>query len=713
VSEAASAVRWLFQQDEPEARRVAVKQIAKVRGHAVAELLMRALSDDDWRVRKEGAAVAPLLEPRAEIVAALVAALGERVNIALRNAAVEALIAIGPDSLSAAVDALAGLDADGRKLAVEVLGGVPDLRGVLALQRALEDDDANVRAAAAEALGGAGVAGEEARELAVRALTSALATSEIFVKVAVLDSLVRLEAQLPWKVFEPFARDPILRRYAIAGASGSREPEAVRALAHATGDESPTISREALIALGEALSSSGDPALADAARRELENTGPGCTAARVMARDAEDTRGRNAALLVLGVLRSAEDVGTIARALADDDVAERADLALRMFGPEVAPPMLDAVRSSRPTLRVAALSLAASLEGVDQNVLLRALRDGLDDASADVVACAVEALGRHGEGRDLKRLSRRLGHQDERVAAAAARAVTDLAARNVDAARDMLRDSNPEHDPLALGCLLLGAIASAQPLDAGDVRLLERAAAHDDPRVRRAAIDALAHAGGGDGAEAVVFALADEELDVQVAAARALGRLGRTDALVGVVSDARDPVLAGAALRALGEADPARALVSSRPLVSHTDAAIACAAVEAIGQLATSKAAREGRGRLEADCEDALFTALEHPSDEVVKLALSLVGAEPGARALARLGLCLDHPSWQVRRLAAELLGQDGRAEAEGLLRARFERERDPIVRDAIASAVSVRPSDFARPTERSAGTEGDPQGGS
>jgi HEAT repeat protein len=326
----------------------------------------------------------------------------------------------------------------------------------------------------------------------------------------------------------------------------------------------------------------------------------------------------------------------------------------------------------------------------------------------------VEGLGRHGEGRDLKRLSRRLGHADERVAAAAARAVTDLAARNVDAARDMLRDSNPEHDPVALGCLLLGAIASAQALEEGDVRLLERAVAHDDPRVRRAAIDALAHAGGDVAGDAVVFALADEELDVQLAAARALGRLGRTDALVGVVTDARDPVLAGAALRALGEADPARALASSRPLVTHTDAAIACSAVEAIGQLAASEAARDGRGRLESDCEDALFAALEHPSEEVVKLALSLVGAEPGARALARLGLCLDHSSWQVRRLAAELLGQDGRSEAEGLLRARFERERDPIVRDAIASAVSLRPPEGVRSTERSAGTaaDGDPQGG-
>jgi hypothetical protein len=46
-----------------------------------------------------------------------------------------------------------------------------------------------------------------------------------------------------------------------------------------------------------------------------------------------------------------------------------------------------------------------------------------------------------------------------------------------------------------------------------------------------------------------------------------------------------------------------------------------------------------------------------------------------------------------VRRVAAELLGQDPSAGARDLLRAGYERERDPVVREAIASATSVRPA--------------------
>jgi HEAT repeat protein len=699
VSEASAAVRWLLQQAEPEARRVAVQQIAKVPGRDAPELLLRALGDDDWRVRKEGAAAAPSLEQRAEVVAALVAALEETVNIGLRNAAVEALVAVGPDSVGAVVEAVPDLDADARKLAVEVLAGVPEARGTGALVRCLQDDDANVRVAAAEALGNASLAGEEARELATQALVSALVTSDTFLKIAALDSLARLEARLPWGVFEPYTRDPLLRRYAIAAAAGSREPDAVRALAHATGDTSPTIAREALVALGDLiLAGPDDAALLDVARVALKLTPAGQGNARRTALDAEDSRARGGALLALGLLRDIGDVASLVEALGEDDVAERADVALRLFGPAAVGPLLASASFSTPHVRVAAFALVASLEGADVATVRAALRHGLEDRSPEVLAGAVEALGPIGDVEDLKRIALMVGDADERIAATATNAVSEIAVRHVDSARALLREKRPGHDPLALGCILLGAIASTQALADEDVQLLQRAMAHNDSRVRRAAIDALARSGGESAADAVVFALADEEHDVKLAAVRALGRLQRPEPLARVVAHTRDPVLIATALRALGEADASRALAAATPLVTHVDAAIACAAVEAVGQLASPRSTSS----LAPACEDALFAALDHPDTEVVKLALSLVGARPGARAMARLGLSLDHPSWEVRRVAAELLGQDKSPGAQALLHARYEREKDPLVRAAIAGAVSVRPpSETARAPER------------
>jgi HEAT repeat protein len=693
VSDASTAVRWLLQQAEPEARRVAVQQIAKVQGREVPELLLVALGDDDWRVRKEATVVAPVLTRREEVIAALVAALEDTVNIGLRNAAVEALVAIGPDAIYATVDALGRLDADARKLAIEVLGGVPDGRGTAALVRALQDEDANVRVAAAEALGKAALAGEESRAVATDALVATLSTSDAFLKMAVLDSLSRLESRLPWSLFAPYIDDPLLRRYAIAAAVGSREPAAVKALARATGDASPTISREALVALGEVIAGACDePHLLEHAREALRYNTKGHTNARRAAGDGEDGRARSGALLVLGLLGAPSDVAALVGALGDDDVAERADLAIRLFGVNVVQPLLTAARKARPDVHAAALALVASLEGASVVEVRKALRKGLEDPSIEVVSCAVESLGPLGDAHDLRRLAKLVWHEDERIAAAATNAVCELAARHVEAARNLLRDAKSGHDPLVLGCILLGAIASTQSLREDDVELLQRALSHDQPQVRRAAIDALALAGGEAAAGAVIFALADEEHDVQLAAARALGRLGRAETLVGVVRDTRDPVLAATALRALGDADPDRALASARPLVAHADAAVACAAVEAIGMLRFSRGPGQVAANVAVACEDALFAALDHPSEDVVKLSLSLVGSQPGARALARLGLCLDHASSEVRCVAAELLGQDNSTGARALLRARYEREKDQLVRAAITSAASVRP---------------------
>ncbi len=689
MSEASTAVRWLLQQAEPEARRVAVQQIAKVRGAEAAELLVRALGDEDWRVRKEAAAVAPSLNRRDEIVAALVAALEEIVNIGLRNAAVEALIAIGPDALSATVAAFPRLDADARKLAVEVLGGIADLRCTKALSRALDDEDVNVRVAAAEALGNAALAGEEARNLATQSLVKSLSTRGAFLKIAALESLARLEAQLPWSIFRPHVTDPLLRRYAIAAACGSREPDAVRALALATGDPSPTIAREAIVALGELVACGPqDGSLLDVARSALRQTPVGRVNARSAARNPDDPAARGGALALLGLTGDPADVALLVEALGEE-AAERADLALRLFGSDAVAPLLAAARGARPSVRAAALELAASFEGGTEGPAIHAaLRAALEDASPEVVASAVESIGAIGNADDLRRMASLIGHSDPRIAAAATNAVASLASRHVEPARALLADPGPGSDAAALGCILLGAIASTGKLGGDEVRLLERALAHDRPQVRRAAIDALARADDAQAADAVVFALADEDPDVQLAAVRALGHFGRAEPLVGVVASTGSPALTGAALRALAAADPARAVEAASPLVGHPDVAVACAAVEAIGHLAGPR----GSTGVVAACEDALFAALDHQDDEVVKLALPIVGTRSGPRAFARLGLCLDHESWEVRRVAAELLGQQRDPAANSLLRARYERERDPIVRDAIASAVSLRP---------------------
>jgi HEAT repeat protein len=683
----ATEVAALLAEADPEARRRAAQLICGLEGIEAIALLARALGDTDWRVRKEAAAAAPSVEPRGAVLDRLFEALHDRENVGLRNAAVEALVALGRDAVPSATLELAHADADARKLLVEVLGGVPDLEGTRALARALHDEDINVRATATEALGTAALAGEEARSLAVVALTTALSSKEPLRRLAALNALDRLEAELPWAVYEPLTNDPLLRRHAITAAGRSREPAAVAALANATGDAAAAVARDALVALVDCLSSevSGGE-LHEIARRGIEASPSGLERIRGFARSNgdDDMRARGAAFVALGLLRVPSDVPELVRGLAGGEVAERAEQGLVWFGEEAVAALVAEAGGASPEVRAAALSLLPRLVRRADDATLDALRAALKASTADVVIASIQALSLVGRGQDLAFLAPHATSADPRIAVVASAALTSLAGRHVAEARALAETVAPDAKTAVVGCLLRGA--SARRGDAGtadvaaDISFLRGALDHDDVHVRRAAVDALAAIGGSTAALVVARALADEERDVVLAAVRALGRMGQADPLLALLEGVREPVVVAAALRALGEASPDRAFEAARPLLRSEDPLLASSAVEAIGQL---------RG---AHRDDGLFAALEHPHSDVVKSALVELSRDMSARTLARVGLCLDHPSYEVRRFGAELLGSQDDPSAHALVRARLDRETDPVVRDALTQALAFAP---------------------
>lgn len=665
---------------EPETRRVATKDIARLRGKDAAALLVRALGDEDWRVRKEAAQTAPLVEPRAPAVDALTLALHDAENVGLRNAAVEALVGIGQDALSRVIQELGALDADGKKLAVEVLGGVPDPRGARALRECLADPDGNVRAAAAEALARAGASGDEARELATAALSRILDDPEPTVVLAALDALAVLQARVPWARLEALAAVPFLRRHALAAAATSRETAALAAMAAALGDGAPTSARAAALLLGDVLFDVDDEDALAVVRAAVPRDDGTLARVRGWAR-SEDARLRGAALVVLGLARREPDVAVLVDALADDAVAERAELALSLFGKDVLGPALAASRAAVPAARGASISMMPTFALGHEADVLAQLREALRSPQIDVIAGALKGIALAGAAAELALVAPFARHAEARVAGAALSAVFSIASREAGAAAELRARLDATGPDAAVGCVLVDARARAGrgPSD-DDLAFLRTSLAQGGVLARKAALEALATIGGEAAAEAASFALADEEREVVLIAMRAMGRLGRADALERLVGGATDAALVSAVLRALGEADPERFLVAALPLVSSARPDIACAAVEAFGRM-------DGGAR-----EDGLFAALDHTDPEVVKLALVEVARLPDARALARLGMCLDHPGADVRKLAGELLGHAGGAGAQALLRARLFREREPAVRESLTSALMTPP---------------------
>src|SRR5439155_24573808 len=118
----AAIVRRDLDSPDPEVRRRAVSVIPDLTQTDAADLVLRALGDGDWRVRKEASQIAFLLGPSPLLLDRLVGALFPGDNVGLRNAVVETLASFGRTAVPPVVGALGRLDPDGKKLAAEVLG---------------------------------------------------------------------------------------------------------------------------------------------------------------------------------------------------------------------------------------------------------------------------------------------------------------------------------------------------------------------------------------------------------------------------------------------------------------------------------------------------------------------------------------------------------------------------------------------------------------
>lgn len=663
---------------EPEARRRAVQELPHLPAPESCDLLVTALGDQDWRVRKEAASIAASVEPRTAVVFTVARALAELENIGLRNAAVEALVLIGPDAVPGAIDALSRLDADGRKLAVEVLGGAPTLGGMKALARASQDVDVNVVIAAAEALGKADLAGEEAREVATETLIALLKSPHTAVRVAALDGLRGLGAFVPWAEVEPMLGDGLLRRTVLAAAAGDTSPGALVAFAAAVADPNPSIARAAIASLGQSLERVWDDEfLVESVANTLRLSTAAHSGIRAFAKDPADPQVRGAALLALGLLREREDVPLIVDALADEAVADHAEHALRQFGHDAVGALLVAGRTAAAPLRAATITMLPELAPAEREPLV-AVREALGDASPEVLAPALKSLAIIGKATDLPMVREQTWSADPKVAAAAHKALFAIAGRQLSAARELIHDIDPRGDEAGWATTVVDALARGGQSTAADRTFLEGALTHRDASVRRAAIEALAVVGGDDAAQAVTDSLADEERVVAFAAIRALGHLGRAEQLASLAASTRDSIRLGAILRALRDADPERAFAAARPLLRSPEAAIAAAAVEIVGSTTIP------------GHHEALLSATDHPDTEVVKLALSEITKLGEDYALTALASAIDHAAESVRKCAAELLGQCG-GEGETMLRSRLDRERSADVRFTIMQALAAR----------------------
>ena len=201
---AAEIARALLDADA-EVRRRAVLSMPGVRDPGIGAQLLRALGDNDWRVRTEAIRVGTEVAEPLGLLPELMLAARQNEDVGLRGAALEVLVRGGDVALNTLVSALPALTANERQRALEVLARSGNKRAVQILDGSAFGADSAV----IDALGGIGGAEAEA------ALRRRLQSGDSFVRVAALDALNRLDAVVPFAELQPLLDDRMTTRIAL------------------------------------------------------------------------------------------------------------------------------------------------------------------------------------------------------------------------------------------------------------------------------------------------------------------------------------------------------------------------------------------------------------------------------------------------------------------------------------------------------------------
>ncbi len=657
--------------DDPdvEVRRRAVLSASELRDRLDAPLLLRALGDADWRVREEAVRVVGQIAVELGLLDGLIEAICQGANVGLRTAAREVLQGLGAAASHAVIAALPTVPPNARKFLLDTLvcDGVDEVLSILVAE--VRGDDPMNAVSAMDAL--ASLGGERAEH----ALRERLATGDTFLRAGALDALEKLGVPLPWHELEPLLADRLLARLALDALGRSKDPRAIAPLVLALTERSRNVRARAVLGLQRLLR--GDAQLRAAVTSALSAQPPAVIDELAAFCEDDDPQLALAALFVAACASSAGSVRAaltlLSRGAARSDVIE----AFAGWQQQAASAALALADESAP-LRAPAFSFAAALavDRAAQDKLLSRLRSALADRDADVQLAALRALGAVGEAQDAAALVHATQQTDEDSAQAAALALRELAARHAPAVRD------------ALGSAVIAGPASSVlaellvTLEVPDALSRLRAALlSDSVPARVSAIVGLSLLGAEAAVELVALALNDENPEVQVAAIDALPRMRTAgsrvvDALL--LFDSSDADVQAALAGSLAALKDPRAIERLRKLARVGPPGVRVFAMQGL------------RGLSDPALDELLMEALSDADPEVVKQALTVLGATGSARTVARVAIALDHSAWDVRRLAASLLGEAGDSSALPALQARLGVENDGLVRMAIEEALAA-----------------------
>lgn len=621
----------------PDVRRDAVLRAAGISDRSGMGILLRGLHDPEWRVRKTAVEVLSQ-RPEKEVIEALAAILESEENAGARNSAVEALVRIGPASVPSLLDRLPRSEGDVRKFIVDILGEIGDRRAADGLVSLLfKDSDENVRSSAIEALGRLG------DTTVVPALIEILGSGNLWLAYPAAEALGHLGDARAVDPLIAALGERVLRESAFRALGRLGDARAVPSLIAGLWDGNASIRDAAL----KALSGLADRVDLEKEISSLSAEVRGRAGEALIRVLGEDSEARQPALRMLTVLREPRAVDSLVSLLSDASVEDDLVSALAAFGPAAVPPLLRSLTDDNEQVRRAA---ARALGAGGDRSAVPPLMERINDENGHVRQQAARALGRIGDVSTVPGIMPLLGDPFPDVQDAAVEALSALLSPEDVAVLDP-ELSSPSPIRRRNAVAILGQVGGP---GAGPRIVF---ALKDEKRdVRRAAVESLALLSGGDFPDKIsslLRALTDEDGEVRLLAARAIGRGVEKDedrrsaeaGLQNLLTD-EDIWVRAAAARSLGWVGTPEALDALAGLFRRggTEEPVIMAAIEAFGE------------RADARLPSLAIPLLSTPDPEVRKAALAALSPFPWEEVGEAVYAALADPSWSVRRTAVGLV---------------------------------------------------------
>jgi HEAT repeat protein len=623
------------------------------------------MGDDSWRVRKVAVEVFVSSAPGENLIDSLLELLRSEENAGLRNSAAEAVTRLGERATVPLIRFVHDNDTDVRKLVIDAMGSINSMDFVQPLLSALRDKDVNVAAAAAEHLGNLG----DAR--VVPKLIEAIVTNktELF-RFNALAAIGKLAVPAPVPVeITQLAGNDLLSKSVYECLGSISDDSAVPILIEGMGVRQKSSRNAAIIALFRIYSRSGAESrhAIESALQSLKN---GYLVPVLMESfDPHDPKLAEALVVVLDIIGDKRCIEIFLQSFVNERLSGVALRAFKHLDPDEIDTLISKFDNADNVSRSAICTLIGECAYRKGNMVIR---NALNDQSPLVRKAAISGAGKLGLTDCIPEIVQLLDDPDHDVrntVAVCLQALALIDRNGIQAVSRKLGDSH-KAEQRRNAAILFAAL--------GDGDRLSLLVKDEDAVVRQAAVSSMGKLHLTPPSGILFMALVDEDPDVRIAAAETLGESGDrgvVTALTHALND-EDAGVQCAVLNSLARIYPEGVLDAVQTVLPGAEGLVLITCLKLLERQGSDHAL------------ELVEQALDNNDEELVKLALSIIGRRAVDRIVPHTNSLLAHGNPDVRIACARTIALLPAVQAADLLKQALENETNGLVRTQLQSLL-------------------------